>query len=187
MCAKMTVRVCTEELKRTVTNGKQILHEISFGCVPASLISNSFAQKFFKAALYLRWLACALFPEVYEKVSALPDKPHPEASVLFYMHAALEDYILEAWETYISRRRPMHFSLRFDGVRVGGLEPGADIKNICQKASATIEAEIGFRMVIVERQHPFLRELCRTLVESVEDSVDAELLKCGNCTPLALV
>ena len=64
----------------------------------------------------------SLLPKVYERVIAIEKMSNPAASTQFYLYAAVEDYVLDAWDQDLMRRRPKHISLHFDCIRVGGLD-----------------------------------------------------------------
>ena len=113
-------------------------------------------------------------------------KSNPEASTLFYLYAAVEDYVLDAWGQDLMRRRPKHVSLHFDGIRVGGLDPEVSAQVLCDEAASAILKTTGFTVTIVEKRQLFFKELCASPVERVEEQIDAELLKRGNCIPLAM-
>ena len=186
-CAQERQAVCKQELNTSVRQGKQILHEVLFGGnASGHLPGNVFLQKLQKASIYLRWLACSLLPDVYETVLGMSDKPNPEASTLFYLYAAAEDYILEAWEACALQHKPAHLSLHFDGIRLGGLESTIAADALCKEAMCAIRDKTQFEVNILEKRHLFFRELCRTPAESSEDAIDDVLLAHGNCIPLAL-
>ena len=118
----------------------------------------------------------------------LPDKPNPQASTLFYMYAAVEDCVLDAWDRSLCRRHPRHVSLRFDGIRVGGIDPAVDVKTLCDEAMQAIQEKTQFNVSVVEKRHLFFRELCRSPPERSEVAIENdELLAPGNRIPLALV
>ena len=186
-CAKKRDEIIRDELKMSRKQGKKLLHQVLFGAnLPTALSGNEFMQKFQKASIYLKWLACSLLPKVYEQVSAMEKKSNPEASTLFYLYAAVEDYVLDAWGQDLMRRRPKHVSLHFDGIRVGGLDPEVSAQVLCDEAASAILKTTGFTVTIVEKRQLFFKELCASPVERVEEQIDAELLKRGNCIPLAM-
>ena len=188
-CAAKRDEICKNELKVSVQDGKKLLHEIFFGSgIPAAHASNAFLLQLQKAAIYCKWLACSLLPDVFQRVMTLPDKPNPQASTLFYMYAAVEDCVLDAWDRSLCRRHPRHVSLHFDGIRVGGIDPAVDVKTLCDEATQAIQEKTQFDVSVVENLHLFFRELCRSPPESSEVPVEhEELLAQGNCIPLALV
>ena len=81
----------------------------------------------------------------------MPDKRHPEASTLFYLYAAVADYILQAWEGAARELRPKHMSLHFDGMRLGGLESDTSSEELCQHFQERIKRVTCFHVVIVEK------------------------------------
>ena len=86
------------------------------------MAGHEFYKNLQRLSIYLRWLACSVLPDVYDALKGMPDKRHPGASTLFYLYAAVEDCILQAWEGAARELRPKHMSLHFDGMRLGGLE-----------------------------------------------------------------
>ena len=187
-CAKHRSAVCREKPNLSVEKGKKVLHSVLFGGqIPAPQRGIAFLQQLQQASIYLRWTACSLMREVYSAVESLPEKANPQASTLHYLYASVEDYILEAWTDCISRHRPGHLSLHFDGVRVGRFSSEVEISNICQEAMDAIKEKTGFEVNIVEKHHYLFRQLCRTPAESVEEPVAYEDLHLqGNCIPLAI-
>ena len=121
--AKNRDEIIRYELKMSRKQGKKLLHQVLFGANwPTALSGNKFMQKFQKTSVYLKWLACSLLPKVYERLITIEKMSNPEASTLFYLYAAVEDYVLDAWDQDLMRRRPKHISLHFDCIRVGGLD-----------------------------------------------------------------
>ncbi|CAE7336105.1 unnamed protein product, partial [Symbiodinium microadriaticum] len=117
-CAKNRDEIIRDELKMSRKQGKKMLHQVLFGAnLPTALSGNEFMQKFQKASVYLKWLACSLLPKVYER-----------------------DVAMEK-----SR-----------------LDPEVSAQGLCDE------------------------ELCASPVERVEEQIDAESLKRGNCIPLAM-
>ena len=188
-CAAKRDEICKNDLKLSVQDGKKLLQEIFFGSgIPAAHASNAFLLRLQKAAIYCKWLACSLLPDVFQRVMSLPDKPNPQASTLFYMYAAVEDWVLDAWDRSLCRRHPRHVSLHFDGIRVGGIDPAVDVKTLCDEAMQAIQETTQFNVSVVEKRHLFFRELCRSPPESSEVPIENEELPAqGNCIPLALV
>eukprot|EP00439_Symbiodinium_sp_Y106_P055369 s2221_g7.t1 len=104
------------------------------------------------------------------------------------MYAAVEDCVLDAWDRSLCRRHPRHVSLRFDGIRVGGIDPAVDVKTLCDEAMQAIQEKTQFNVSVVEKRHLFFRELCRSPPERSEVAIENdELLAPGNRIPLALV
>ena len=71
--------VCKDDLRLTVKEGKQVLHSVLFGgIVPTALRDNEFTRSFQRLSIILRWTACSLLPDVYERTKAMKSKTHPE-------------------------------------------------------------------------------------------------------------
>ena len=186
-CAKSREEVCIKELGATVASGKKILHEVLFGGgIPQAYLQNTFMIQFQKTARYLRWLACSLIPDVYERTKDMADKKHPQASTLFYLYAAVEDCILQSWETFLRTQTIGHMSLHFDGVLVG-LPSGEEASRLCQESADAILKETGFSVKILRKSNLYFCELCQTPCERSEEDVEDVLLQDGNCIPLAIV
>ena len=186
-CAEARDDVCLSKLKTSVKLGKKMLHEVLFGgCIPTSHSNNGFLLNFQRTARCLRWLACSLLPQVFERVRSMEEKRNPQASALFYLYAAVEDWVLEAWEDYMSTITHNHLSLHFDGLRVGGLEEAQSIEDLCKKSEAAILDTTGFKVKILEKRHLYFRELCNGVSDREETEVEQQLLQPGNCIPLAV-
>ena len=186
-CANDRSGICADELKVSTRQGKVILHEMLFGgSVPPDRATNSFLLEFQKLSLYLRWLACSLLPETYECLKSMHEKKNPEASTLFYLYAAAEDYILSAWEACVTKMKPTHVSLHFDGIRCAGLDTSMTEEELCQHFQEAIDADTGFKVAIVVKKHQLLSELLFGSDAQIERLEFATCLTAaGNCICLA--
>ena len=185
-CAEHRNIICEEDMETSIKEGKHVLHEVLFGAVvPACYAHVGFLSQLHKTSIYMRWLACSLLQDVFERVQAMADKKNPMASTLFYLYAAIEDHILQSWEEFLETQELSHVSLHFDGVRLGGIAE-ADVERLCEESATAIKEKTGFEVKIVRKQHLYFREWCRTPSERSEVVVEDLLLTQGNCIPLAL-
>ncbi|CAE7796366.1 unnamed protein product [Symbiodinium sp. CCMP2592] len=187
-CAAKRKEICENKLNLSEKKGKHLLHELLFGGIPpASLAQNHFVKDFQQLSLCLRWLACSLLPETYAVVKDMSAKKHPEASALFYLYAAVEDYILQAWEVAVMRLKPKHLSLHFDGLRCMGMETEMTTGQLCTHFAEHIKAATGFDVVIVEKEHLLFSEMCFGTEEKIDKlDFDSAMKAPGNCICLAL-
>ena len=58
---------------------------------------------------------------------------------------------------------------------------------MCDEAMAALENPTSLCVKIVEKPYLLFRDLCGAPVERFQETVDPELLRKGNCTPLAVV
>ena len=101
-CARDRAGICRQELKVSLPEGKRLLQQILFGRgVPISLANNQFIQGFQRAAIYLRWLACSLLPEVHACVQSLPEKKILRLQRCFTC--------MQRWKTTFSNPGKCHF------------------------------------------------------------------------------
>ena len=180
--------VC-KALGLTVKEGKEVLHSCLFGAnTPVCLGTDGFMRAFQRMALFMRWTACSLLPDVYELVRTMKEKRNPDASVLFYLYALVEDTVLQAWEDHlVSHFRPKHISLHFDGLRIDtSCLSGTPLRVHCAEAEKEIWERTGFKVTVVEKQHKYFLELCTQYGaarddEALSDAKYACLRKDGNC------
>ena len=177
--------VCKDDLRLTVKEGKQVLHSVLFGgIVPTALRDNEFMRSFQRLSIILRWTACSLLPDVYERTKAMKSKTHPESSTLFYLYAAAEDFILEAWENYVALQfQPKHVSLHFDGLRIHRSAFGdKPVDAVCRECEEAIASATGFKVSIVEKKHECFRDICRAKGQlDTRQSFNGVLSNSGNC------
>ncbi|CAE7704017.1 unnamed protein product, partial [Symbiodinium necroappetens] len=187
-CAKKRQEVCENRLNLSEKKGKHLLHELLFGGIPpACLAQNHFVKDFQQLSLCLRWFACSLLPETYAVIKEMSAKKHPEASALFYLYAAIEDYILQAWEVAVVKLKPKHVSLHFDGLRCMGMETDMTTDQLCTHFAEHIKAVTGFDVVIVEKKHLLFSEMCFESEDKTDKlDFDTVLTAPGNCICLAL-
>ena len=77
--------------------------------------------------------------------------------------------------------------LHFDGGRVSTDSNGPSVQAMCDEAMAALENPTSLCVKIVEKPYLLFRDLCGAPVERFQETVDPELLRKGNCTPLAVV
>jgi hypothetical protein len=102
--------VCTQKLQVPLSEGKQLINSVLHGASLTSKFKDcSYAKLLQQLSIYMRWLACSIFREEFESLSAKGEKRNPDATVIFYMSTAVEDAILSAWVSNIqSSHSPTH-------------------------------------------------------------------------------
>eukprot|EP00435_Cladocopium_sp_Y103_P028911 s785_g7.t1 len=188
-CVSDRDKVCSDELRTTREEGKQILTAVLYGgAIPQHLAGNQFLVRLSKVSLYMRWLAISLLEDEFHRFrSPSVNKKNPDMSILSHLYLAAEDCILTAWVTFLETLKPLHLSLHFDGVRVS-LPGDYCVRDICKACESHIQTSTGFRVSIREKQH-------RTVLQSIEQKSTQEprmttnqcqLEKYGNCIPAAI-
>lgn len=174
--------------------GVDVKHELLMilggKAIPESAAENVELQELAQEARFLRWLAISLLPEVYDS-EAIQGKEWPEASVLAALWMAAEDWILQAWQEFVSSESYSHLSLHFDGIIVDGDRVQKSGQDFGLESSRAIETRTGFRPVIRRKMHKNIGQLIR---EHAVEKIDlaqgradlAALDRKGNCVPLAL-
>ncbi|CAE7235509.1 unnamed protein product, partial [Symbiodinium sp. KB8] len=180
-CAQDRDGICAETLRMSKEDGKLLLIKIFNG-----ELSN--------ASIYCRWLAVSLFPDEYERLQHPPqgtqtEKKHfPEATLLSHLYFIVEDVVISTCAECLSRDKPQHLSLHYDGVRVS--RPATErVEDLCDRLSLRVKAATGFEVVIREKQHLTLLQIISEAATSCEESSllpDAGLRQCGNCIPAAV-
>ena len=88
-CAHERDVVCRDDLKVDATTGKKLLQAVLNGsALHAPHEANEFLKLLQKAAIYIRWLACSVLPDVYTLCKDDPKRKYPEASVVHFMWTA---------------------------------------------------------------------------------------------------
>ncbi len=59
--------------------------------LPTEYAENEFLLRVQRLARFMRWVACAVVPDVYEVCREDAARNFPEASTLFFMWSAVED------------------------------------------------------------------------------------------------
>jgi hypothetical protein len=133
-------------------------------------------------------VACSLWPDVYARCKADPDKPWPEASTFFFMWSAVEDYILTSFINRALETEIQHLSLHFDGFRIQTAEPITDMEAFSTTCSDQAAADTGFVVNLRLKHHQTLFEKFNSIASSVEDiqGLDDVFLVLGNCIPTAV-
>ena len=91
----------------------------------------------------MRWLACSLLPDVLRERVATADCEWPQASTLYFMWTALEDYVLEKIIGFLTAMPVMHLSLHYDGVRVQFGEAIGNTEELCKDIGLHVAKETG--------------------------------------------
>ena len=113
---------CAAKLGLTKAESKQLLLEVFNGShLLPPWDTHDLLKMVQRTSIYCRWLACTTLQEVYAKCSREPSRRHPDASALFSLWSAAEDFVLQAWVDYLTTLRPRHLSLHYDGVRIFNL------------------------------------------------------------------
>jgi hypothetical protein len=173
--------VCSEELKLTEPEGKQLVTATLSGAQPSEKEPPEILRHFQQVSIYLRWLACTLLQADYGDLEKRSDKPFPGATTFFYLWAAVEDYVLASWCEKIQMLRPKHLSLHFDGVRVNAdIVPDMDV--FLRDCESHIQKNTGFNVSIRVKIHAhFLKLLSQTIGASAVTDLPAELQRRPNC------
>ena len=173
--------VCSEELKLTEPEGKQLVTATLSGAQPSEKEPPEILRHFQQVSIYLRWLACTLLQADYGDLEKRSDKPFPGATTFFYLWAAVEDYVLASWCEKIQMLRPKHLSLHFDGVRVNAdIVPDMDV--VLRDCESHIQKNTGFNVSIRVKIHAhFLKLLSQTIGASAVTDLPAELQRRPNC------
>ena len=150
-CAKQRSMVCRELLRTDIPTGKGLLTAVMAG---ASLAPpwdrNEFLLGLRKLSRYMRWVACACLPDVFQVCINDAKRTLPESSTFYVMWSAVEDLILSKWMEYTMERPVRHLSLHCNGIRLDAdLPEGVD--DYCQVVAEHVFAETGFRIHIKEK------------------------------------
>lgn len=187
-CAQSRDEICVDVLRKSKTEGKQILTAVLYGgAVPEEFRSSELLRSLHKVSIYSRWLAISLLETEFERFrSADVNKKNPDMSILSHLYLAAEDCVLTAWTEYLLSLNPAHLSLHFDGVRVSPIE-GHSIDALCKQSADHIKKQTGFDVVIREKVH---RTVLQTIKHvAVQESVQRDafwIQKMGNCIPSAI-
>ena len=188
-CASARESICRDILKCDMTTGKHVLTAVVNGAtIPSRWSDNEFLITLQKAALFLRWMACSLLPDVYAACKEDDARKFPEASVFFFLWSAIEDYILESWLRFVPMQSSEHVSLHYDGIRVH-LPPIIDVDDFCKECASHIARETGFVVRIRPKYHMDFLALvkCRATSTATLPGIDAVFLAHGNCIPAAVM
>ena len=188
-CAYDRASICTEHLRVPVKIGKKILHEVlrrlcTFVACQWSIYKKLSAWRFHCAG----WHAvCSERRTTSSRVCRPKFKRNPEASLLFYLYACIEDFIMSAWEAAAVSLKPKHLSLHFDGIRLMGHTTDMSLDELCTHFSHEIKVRTGFNVRIVVKTHRSFAELCfaDTHVQQ-RDDIHPIMRESGNCIPLAV-
>ena len=82
----------TKELCLKVFNG---------GRIPEEHRSNPFLQQLRCEGILLGWVSAALQPDLHDEFVRASDRRNPEATCWFYLWTMVEDFILDAWLTWM--------------------------------------------------------------------------------------
>jgi hypothetical protein len=190
-CVQDRAAVCTQKLQVPLSEGKQLINSVLHGAsLPSKFKDCSYAKLLQQLSIYMRWLACSIFREEFESLSAKGEKRNPDATVFFYMWTAVEDAILSAWVSNIqSSHSPTHLSLHFDGIRLNSdLKSWANQQQqFLQECEHHIRTETGFTVSIVEKKHSVMLELLEAASTRTThlSEVPRLLLQPGNSIPCA--
>ena len=182
-CASCRESIIKEDLRASWESGKKALLEVAHGGAGPEFFSGlAFMQELERASSYMKWIAVCCLPSMYEQCLTDSSKPCPESSVLAYLYQALEDYVLQAWQSYLMEMPMVHLSLHFDGVRIQ-LPPGISLGLIIEQSTQRIAAATGFK----EKKHYFFADyLLQQSARSEELTPNPARLKPWNCIPHAL-
>ena len=85
-CVQDRAAVCTQKLQVPLSEGKQLINSVLHGAsLPSKFKDCSYAKLLQQLSIYMRWLACSIFREEFESLSAKGEKRNPDATVFFYM------------------------------------------------------------------------------------------------------
>jgi len=188
-CAHERDAVCREELKVDCATGKKLLQAVLNGsALHAPYEANEFLKLLQKAAIYIRWLACSVLPDVYTLCKDDPKRKFPEASVVHFMWTAVQDAILTSWLGFVRQRPVSHLSLHYDGIRIDK-EPPGQVSEFRARCTDHIVKETGFIVNIREKEHHYLFDLLKSSSGSIShvDTVHEGFVRPGNCVPTALM
>ena len=177
-----------EKLGLNFSEGKEAINKVlNGGNPPDSCKDNETAKKLQRLSLYCRWIACNLLHEDYLSLAENVTKTFPSATIFSLMWTCVEDWILDVWAAHVSKIKPDHVSLHFDGLRVS-TDVIPDVDAFTKDCSAHISQETTFNVKIVRKTHKTVLQSIRQACES-ESSISTMppiLTEDGNCVPCAM-
>ena len=91
-------------LKIEIKSG-MLLPVASGSALPQGFENNVFLLALFKAARFLRWLACSAQEGSYKQALQDANKSWPEATIFAIFWQSIENHMLMAWKQFMSENR----------------------------------------------------------------------------------
>ena len=187
-CVRDRNSVCSAELKVAVLEGKELINSVLHGlALPATFKDCPAAKQLQQVSLYMRWLACSVFPDEFRELREKGEKRNPDATVLFFMWTAVEDYVLSSWVSKVRQcndnNLPAHLSLHFDGIRLNSdLKALANREQFLKDCAHHIQEQTGFNVTILQKKHLVFLQLLKEASSKSSDltNVPQALLQRGN-------
>lgn len=92
--------------------------------------------------------------------------------------------MLDVWVKHLSKSKPRHISLHFNGIRIhksachqngnASASDAVDVAGMCRQCEAAIMEETGYKVTIVEKKH-------YTLCELLDGISDRSRCNAGGC------
>ena len=187
LCANQRDMIASDILKTSPAECKSMLTAVFNGEQPGDKWKgHAFTSKVRALGRYMRWLACSVLPHVYQERMENVDCNWPQASTLYYMWTALEDYILGKIVDFITASPVQHLSLHYDGVRVQYSEAIPNVTEMCKDIGLYVAKETGFVVQLREKTHsPLFAMIYKSwaVQNSAFVALPEILKKMGNASP----
>ena len=189
-CAECRDELAADTLGTSVAECKALLTAVFNGEQPTGKWrGHEFVSKVRILGRHMRWFACSLLPEVLQERVANVDCEWPQASCLYFMWTALEDYILSSIINFLTAKPTKHLSLHYDGVRVQFGEAIGNTVELCKDIGLHVARETGFAIRVKEKVHSTFFSLLQAKSEAPSTSsvgMPAPLRADGQCIFAAL-
>ena len=144
-----------------VTAKKVVLKVLNGMRLSAEQENNEFLKALHIEGRLLRWVACTLEPAFHTHMLNVIKKSWPEATTLFYVWSACEDWALQSILDVARRFSPRHLSLHYDAVKIDSECYGPDPSVFKAAAEQQIQVDTGYQVVLELKANGFLLDLLK--------------------------